>query len=202
MTNELCLSAPELKSKDFYNYDWRMDPEIRDTHVTTLSWPILTSEAAALLASFIGLRRTLDAGAGTGFISHQLQNLGAKNIIASDLGDESFHDYGMRIVYKRDHVGNSLDLLPGDFEVVLLSWPPYKKDFGFQVVKKMAPGTILIYNGEDLYGCTGDDLFHEYLEKNFTVMENITASLQMHHVRFPGVYDDWVVYRKTTNEVL
>ena len=198
MTSELICTIPELKPKEFYkNYGWNE----RDTHVKIKSWPILTSGVATVLASFIGKRRTLDAGAGTGFISHHLQNLGAKNIIASDVGGDVFHSYGMSTVYKRDHVGNSLDLLPGKFEIVLLSWPPYEDEFAFEVVKKMALGTILIYNGEGWGGCTGDDLFHEYLEDRFTVMENITEQIGVHHARFSGINDRWTVYRKVIDEL-
>ena len=194
MLNELICTIPELKPKEFYN---NLGWAARRKHTSTISWPILTLEVATVLASFIGKRRTLDAGAGTGFISHHLQNLGAKNIIASDVGGHNFFKYDMSTVYKRDHVGNSFDLLPGKFEIVLLSWPPYLEPFAFEVVKKMALGTILIYNGEGLEGCTGDDQFHEYLENKFTVMENITDQLALHHARFLHIYDRWTVYRKT-----
>ena len=106
MLNELLCTIPELKPKEFYNnLDWR----VRQKHTSTTSWPILTLEVATVLGSFIGKRRTLDTGAGTGFISHHLQNLVAKNIIASDIGGDKLHSYGMSTVYKRDHVGNSLD---------------------------------------------------------------------------------------------
>lgn len=193
MLNELICTIPELKPKEFYN---NLDWATRQKHTSTTSWPILTLEVATVLASFIGKRRTLDAGAGTGFISHHLQNLGAKNIIASDVGGHNFFNYNMSTVYKRDHVGNSLDLLPGKFEIVLLSWPPCEEPFAFEVVKKMAVGTILIYNGEGWGGCTGDDLFHKNLKNEFTVMEGITDQLALHHVRFLSIYDRWTVYRK------
>lgn len=198
MLNELICTIPELKPKEFYNnLDWRA----RQKHTSTTSWPILALEVATVLALFIGKRRTLDAGAGTGFISRHLQNLGAKNIIASDVGGEEFSKYDMSALYKRDHVGNSLDLLPGNFEIILLSWPPYLEPFAFEVAKKMALGTILIYNGEGWGGCTGDDQFHEYLEDRFTVMENITEQLGVHHARFSGIYDRWTVYRKVIDEL-
>jgi hypothetical protein len=59
MLNELLCTIPELKPKEFYNnLDWRA----RQKHTSTTSWPILTLEVATVLTSFIGKRRTLDAG--------------------------------------------------------------------------------------------------------------------------------------------
>lgn len=137
----------------------------------------------------------------TSYISAHLEKLGASNVVTSDIGGAALIRYGMKAVYKRDHVGNSLDLLPGNFEIVLLSWPPYLEEFAFEVAKKMALGTILIYNGEGWGGCTGDDLFHEYLEDRFTVMEDITDQLDLHHARFSGIHDRWTVYRKVIDEL-
>jgi hypothetical protein len=196
MTHTL-VNIPALESKDNYrDICNKSDYKIRRSHTSTKSWTVLTKETAKVLASFIGKRKTLDAGAGTGYISAHLEKLGASNIVTSDIGGATFDEYGMRDVYKRDHVGDSTELLPGDFEIVLLSWPPYDQDFGFRVAEKMKPGTILIYNGEGYGGCTGDDQFHDYLESNFTSDEDMTDSLNKHHVRFLGIYDSWSVYRK------
>lgn len=169
--------------------------EVRDEYVKT-SWTILTHEVAVLLAAYIGKRKTLDAGAGTGYMSAHLEQLGATNITASDIGGEMFSKYGMSQVYKRDHEGDSCSLLPGDFEVVILSWPPYNKPFGFLVAEKMKPGSILIYNGEGDGGNTGDDVFHYSLDIDFELQEEITDNLNNEHVRFSGINDRWHVYKK------
>ena len=192
------ITPPPLLSKAEYleivrNDDHRDKRRWNTRHV---SWTILTSEVAKKLASFIGSRPTLDAGAGTEYTSYHLHNLGAANITASDAGGKYFSDYGMSNVYKRDHTGCSTELLPGDFEVVLLSWPPYLQDFGLRVARGMKSGTVLIYNGEGEGGCTGDDEFHDYLESCFIEDVRVTQSLNKDHVRWPGIYDEWRVLTK------
>lgn len=189
-------TLPELKPLAFYKQlCFSESNRLRLGDVTTKSWPVLTLEVAAILANYIGSSKTLDAGAGTGFISAHLKRLGV-NITASDIGGAAFADYGMNQVYVRDHEGDSLLLLPGDFQTVLLSWPPYDDSFGYSVISKMKPGTVLIYNGEGYGGCTGDDAFHYCLEVEFVLIEDITESLNQNHHRFHGIHDRWSVYKK------
>lgn len=187
---------PELKSKAFYKQlNLNEDLHIRSSQVTGKSWPILTVEVANILSKHIGSSKTLDAGAGTGFISAHLRLLGV-NITASDIGGTVFANYGMSRVYARDHEGDSVSLLPGDFQTVLLSWPPYEDSFGYRVVSKMKPDSTLIYNGEGYGGCTGDAAFHYCLDTDFVLQENITDTLNQNHHRFYGIHDRWGVYKK------
>ncbi len=169
----------------------------RHVHIAEYGFVVLTRETVQALARFIGARKCLDAAAGTGWLSHVLAQEGV-NVTASDLGGESPGRYRMRKVWRRDHEGDSLQLLPGDYEVVILCWPPYQRSFGYDVISRMKPGQVLIFQGESAGGCTADDAFFAQLEDEtlWSKDEAATQQLNQDHLRFATVHDRWSVWRK------
>lgn len=58
------------------------------------------------------------------------------------------------------------------YDVILLSWPPYSKPFGAEVLKMIKEGTYVIYIGEEEGGCTGDDEMFQIIETQFDVVRD------------------------------
>ena len=118
---------------------------------------VVSQELLDTLATMLVNKRCLEVGAGSGFLSHFLSR--GVDIQASDLGGTCASNYGLSKVWQRDHEGNSLSLLPGAFDAVVLCWPPYNGSFGADVLQAMAPGQLLFFEGEGQGGCTADDAF-------------------------------------------
>jgi hypothetical protein len=137
--------------------------------------------------------RVLDAGSGSGFIAKELCRRGVETI-AVDLSDYENHEhkfgYPMIQVHQRDAQGDAVEFVGNGFDVVLLTWPPNEDDMGrsfaFDVAAAMKPGQMLIYEGEDCGGCTGDDAFFKYLldEHSWFKDQKCTDSLNAVHVKF------------------
>lgn len=73
---------------------------------------------------------------------------------------------------------------------VFMAWPPYNDPMAYNVIKEMLPGKILIYIGEGEGGCTGDDLFFDYLYKEFDEVEFIRI------LSWTGIHDNCRIYIK------
>lgn len=157
--------------------------EIRISHV---GFPILTQETLTSLVSICQGRSVLDVGARTGFITRNLQKAGI-DCLGLDLVETVIDD---------QLVVEAGDFREFDREITLLSWPPYLEELAFQAATNMASGKTLIYQGEDLGGCTGDETFFEELEKNFILNNESTDALNEFHVTWPGIHDRWFVYVK------
>jgi 16S rRNA G966 N2-methylase RsmD len=136
----------------------------RDKHIKEYGFPILTKECLDTLSDFLKSKKCLDAGAGSGYLSYFLDQRGV--VVTASEKFISGNGYGFKKIWKNDHAGDSLDLLPGDFDAVLLAWPPYESEFGMNVLTKMTKGQLLVYQGEGMGGCTGNDEMHESLKND------------------------------------
>lgn len=164
---------------------------VGDLYQLEHAYPLLSSELLDSLASFIGSRRVLDAGAGLGTLSQLLKSRGA-NVVASDRDGW----YPPILERRLDHVGDSIALLPGDFDLVMLSWPPHKKPFGYSVVKAMRSGQVLIHMGE-FGGCTGDRRLERELQSaRWSHEDDATAELNRFALQIFGLHDRWDVFVK------
>ena len=168
----------------------------RDLHIKEYGFPILTKECLDVLSILFKSKKCLDVGAGTGYLSYFLEQSGV-DITASEKF-VSGNGYGFKKIWKNDHAGDSLELLPGDFDAVLMAWPPYESDFGKKVISNMASGQLLVYQGEGMGGCTGDDDMHEALSDNslWEPLKDISEELNSNHLQFDGIHDRWHVYRR------
>lgn len=55
-------------------------------------------------------------------------------------------------------------------------------------------GRSLVYVGEWRGGCTGDDAFHDYLDENFEIIEEVLSP------RWGGINDTRMVFRRKANQ--
>lgn len=178
---------------------WRVESMLasswsRDVFIRDYGFAMLTKETLDALAQWLNGRRTLEAGAGSGYLSQALCERGAR-VTASDLGGEHAQGFNILRVLRRDHEGDSLALLPGPYEVVLLSWPC--GSFGYDVASRMQPGQYLVYQGEDCGGCTADaDFFGLLGSSQWEPDREASRALNQGHLQFFGMHDTWSVFQR------
>lgn len=162
----------------------------------TFGYCLYTQEVLACLSRFLKGKRVLDAGSGSGWLSAQLTDEGV-NVTACDRVDyrdvSNRGGYAIHDVYRLDVCDDALNLLPGDFDAVLLVWPPYRSEFAAKVLRSLRPGTTVIYEGEGRGGNAADQDFFDYREQAFVHNEIFSRLLNCHHRRFPAMNDRWWV---------
>jgi len=143
----------------------------------------------------------LDAGSGSGFLSKELCSRGIDTFAVDRCDYENKKrefGYPMIKVYQRDALGDAIGYVANHFGAVLLTWPPYDKPFALEIAKAMHPEQLLIFEGEDAGGCTGDDKFFEYVEdvNYWTPLKSLSDHLDEVHVTFAPQHDHWFIWRK------
>ena len=161
---------------------------------------LFTAESICSLAALCKGKKVLEAGSGSGWLADQLAQRGIA-ITAADWADyrqarDTKRGYPMRTVFRLDHHGDAVALLPGSFDVVLLVWPNLGTPFGEQVAHAMRSGQVMILEGEEKGGNTATDEFFDLLSADFERLEVETQALNEHHRTFPGLHDRWQVLRK------
>lgn len=190
-------SYPSSDHADLSERFWHQ----RKVFIREFGFCLVTSECLCFLADFLASKKILEAGSGTGWLAMELAQRGV-DIIAADWTDyrqvpaESSRGYAMRSVYKLDHHGDVVKLLPGDFDAVLIIWPNLDKPFAQNVATAMKPGQIMIYEGEGAGGCNATDAFFDVLNRDFDPLVDETKALNKDHRVFPGLHDLWVISRK------
>jgi len=161
---------------------------------------LFTAECVLTLAALCKGKKVLEAGSGSGWLAQQLAQREIA-ITAADWTDyrqprNTTRGYPMQTVFRLDHHGNAVTLLPGNFDMVLLIWPNLGTQFGEQVARAMSSGQIMILEGEEKGGNTATDEFFDVLSADFERLDAETLALNKHHRTFPSLYDRWYVLRK------
>jgi SAM-dependent methyltransferase len=203
------LLLEPLKPRSYYHerlsndtltpLDGRLDPYrfmlphlVRDAYIQDYGFAILTRETADELISLTRGRKVLDAGSGSGYIAKVLHDAGV-DVTAVDSGTGS---YGFKTCWKRDIEADAATLLPGDYDVVLLSWPCYGATFAHEVISAMRTAQTLVFQGEGIGGCTANDAFFDDLRKDWFRQDEWSDALNQGHVQFHGLHDRWSVHVK------
>ena len=161
---------------------------------------LFTAECIFSLAALCKSKKVLEAGSGSGWLADQLAQQEIE-ITAVDWTDyrqpcDKKHGYPMRSVFRLDHHGDAVALLPGSFDVVLLVWPNLDTPFGEQVAHAMRSGQIMILEGEEKGGNTATEEFFDVLSADFERLDAETLALNEHHRTFPGLHDRWQILMK------
>ncbi len=80
----------------------------------------------------------------------------------------------------------------------ILSWPEYDSLEACEYLKYMKKNDFLIYFGELEDGGCANEQFFKKLVENFIVDENKTKKIQSCYIRWGGVNDKAIVYKKIT----
>ena len=131
----------------------------------------------------------IELGAGTGYWANVI-NANGGNIVAFD----KFPPKDGSNFYFRNP-DQWFDVQYGDDEklkeypdrTLFLCWPDYDTPMAYEAVKKYT-GDVLIYEGEDEYGCTGNKAFHQLLERKWKLENKLMMP------QWEGIHDYLFVY--------
>lgn len=181
--------GPRPRTRDL-EYD-RMSMEgnqARRTYALTHSWAIPTEEAIQFIKGYAphGL---VDMGAGSGYWAHLLHDAGvAVRAFDTAPGNNTWTEVEQSWFLVEVGSPATLAFLPG-IETLLLVWPPYSDSMAAESLR-FFQGHTVIYVGEQGGGCTGDEIFHDMLENEWTEVDNLGIP------QWPGLHDSIAVYRR------
>lgn len=169
------------------NHDW----ERRRKYTEKNGWFIPTEETVGILAEYLKDKKVLEVASGTGYLAAHLRQRGVADYTAVDLyvnyWEVDSPNYGST-------VGDALEHVNQDYNVVVMAWPPYNAPFGRKVVQQMRGGQTLVLQGEGWGGCTGSDQMFQALDDYFVRDDELTDRLNEHHIQFESIHDEWTVY--------
>ena len=144
--------------------------ENRFEYVARFAWAIPTEEIIRQIAKFSN-NKIVEIGAGTGYWAWLFEQTGV-----------TIHAYQKYL--QNNHCAHKIaytKLLKGSPNILrkynsnwalFLCWPPYSSPMAARCLRRFA-GNKLVYIGEGDYGCTGDNVFHEMLDKQWKHIESI-----------------------------
>lgn len=181
-----------------YNPRDIMGYKARCEYIATASWFILVKEQAEILANFLKGKKVLEVCAGVGYLAAHMRQLGVTDYIAIDVFGKNHPsgnvNYG---VTQR----SAFNVTVAKADVVIMTWPNYNSNLADTIVRQMRKDQVLIYQGEDWGGCTGDDRFHRYIGNpdKFVELSLISQRLKHYQVQWSGIYDEFTVLKKLVN---
>jgi hypothetical protein len=184
------LVDPEYK-KLISEYGWPSGESWakRDHFRHGISWHIPTQSLIDLL---ISLSPLVSVGSGFGYTESLVKEQGG-DIIATDLNPNISNKWCREGEYrlKVEQLEAAEAVSKYRDRNVFMAWPPYDDPMAFNVAQRMSGGKLLVFVGEDYGGCTGNDDFFKYLEKQFEHLKT-GASIPSWH----GIHDHVYVYKK------
>jgi hypothetical protein len=150
--------------------------------VSKYAWAIPNKKAIKELCKYSPL---VEIGAGTGYWANLVKQMGG----IVDCYDKYLLD---KNYYK--HTTHYTNIKEGDESILnnispkvnlFLCWPPYNSSMANKCLN-IFKGNYLIYIGEGYDGCTGDNMFHEELEKKWEEINviNIPQWFEIHDYMF------------------
>lgn len=176
----------------------RCDGMPRHEYVAEKGWHIFQKYQAKLIAEYIQNVKTVEVMAGSGhvmdWVKKELRKLGADTSKYQGFDDGSWGYSAPGIVRKEVN-----DIRLKDYTYVIMAWPPYNSPAAYDVVRHMAVGSVLLYQGESFGGCCGCDKFQDYMYDHFVPTGgHLEDSLNANHKQWEYVNDNWEVWTKVS----
>jgi len=155
---------PEFAKKRLLDdYNFRMLNAYRNELIKSMGYLQISYEWVKPLADFIGTKKCLEIMSGNGALSSALRKCGV-DIVATD-------DYSWGIFANKNNHWLDIENISArkaikkydDVKYIICSWPPYDTKDAYEALKMMRTcnaSARMIYFGEPLGGCTGDEKFH------------------------------------------
>jgi len=188
----------EQLSKEFTNESFEFSMKsfaLRQIYIQNYGFLLVSKQLIKTLYKQLDNSKTLEVGAGSGFLASHLQKK-----IFYDAIDEfpiEHNTYGFISNYGYVQTIQAEKYLAkhvNDYQNILMSWPNYDTSFAYNILNLMQPKQTLYYCGEDKYGCTANDNFFDLLESKAVLNSQLTDELNKSHYSWPGVHDSWSVY--------
>lgn len=167
---------------------------MKSEYVINRGFTVVTQENLQTLVLLARDHNVLNLSCGTGYLAYHLERNGVsitavdEHPMSSRFGLEK-GPYTNKII-KCDYNSINLSL----FDLFLITCPDYEKITLDDVVKDIAVGSVVIYNGEWKEG--EDNGFYKTLIERFVVITEPTNKLNTNHVCFKGSRDIWLVLKK------
>lgn len=166
--------------------------ELRDEIICKFGFAILTSKTVEVLRSYVPI---LEVGAGSGYWAYELRRVGV-DVVATDPGTGKYRfdkcdiNGGKWKFWTSVEKINALDAIAKyPRRSLLIVWPDYDETWAATALKAYEGNTVL-YVGEGTGGCTGNDEFHNVLDKGFPIQKVI--EIPQHF----GIHDNLFICRK------
>lgn len=140
----------------------------------------------AAVRKIADLGTIVEIGAGTGYWAKLLSDHGA-TVRAFDDGSWKLPKRWYPV--KR---GGAISAGRVEADALLLCWPPYKKRMA-RIALNAFRGSRVAYVGEGGWGCTGDDGFHEELDRDWDLLDEVRIP------QWVGVHDRLYIYERKGN---
>ena len=138
----------------------------RELLVKEYSYAIPDEKALEIISKY---GPVVEFGSGTGYWAKLLSDRGV-DILAFDKSPPKENRYNFKRKFF-DIKYSDIDALDNIKDrSLMLSWPCYASSFAYDALKRFQ-GDCLIYIGESMGGCTGNDSFFELLEEEWELVE-------------------------------
>lgn len=194
---ELLNPKCDFEGNEFKYSKYVYQFSVRDIHIKYLGFPLLTQEVGYTLAKFLEAKKVIDVGCGTGYLTFHLKSMGVDIVGVDNYSSSYTHGIMGSVKHTNPIECDARDIDYSKYDVVILSWPDYESSLAYEVISKLHPGQIIIYQGESCGGCTGDDAFHDLItgSTKFKELVELSEELFDNHVRFAGIHDNWYIYQ-------
>ncbi len=167
---------------------------LRGEYTKKFGYYLVSEDFLSVTSNFLKNKNVLEAGAGSGFLSHSLQKNGI-NITPIDIKVKK-NSYGFEHTYTNIIEEEAAKHLKSNkYDTVIMSWPNYQTNFAYNVLFDMSIGQTLIYIGESWGGCTANDQFFELLEDKCEIQRKVTTDIQKNSYSWPCIHDQVTVYQ-------
>ena len=158
------IGGPIMQFLDSLPYTEGLPVSWRRKYTENIGFPLFAENWVKPLAKWIGDRPCLEVMAGSGFLSYALSLYGC-NIKSTD--NFTWFPRFNKIYYNVEQMDciEAIEKYGKDVKFILISWP-YMDNDAYRCLKTMRtinPSCRMIYIGEDIGGCTADNLFFENL---------------------------------------
>lgn len=172
----------ETYERPLFPMDWLRANTARDILAQAYAWAVPSTEAIDAIAA-LG-PQVVEIGAGTGYWASLLARRGVM-----------VHAYDIRprpLSYHPVQFGTYTAARQHPDATLLLCWPPMGEPMAYCALREFQ-GQHVAYVGEGGGGCTGDDEFHDWLDRHWTLSTVVGIP------QWNGIHDRLFLYRRATS---
>jgi hypothetical protein len=162
----------------------------RDTFIERFGFAVPTPPAIKAISQFVGQRKVLEVGAGTGLWARLLSDAGVVVTAVDDWSGKYNKPMKVGTHYPIERVDGIEAVKRHEHKALLLCWPDYDDPIAAAALKAFC-GDRLVYIGEGESGCTGDDRFHKML-RHWELVQSIALP------QWPGIHDELTLHRRNS----
>lgn len=190
LSEGLILDREPYSFNHFDTAQWHLHFTVREKYIERFGFAIPNEAALEAIATAAPI---LEAGAGSGYWAHELKKFGV-DIVATDPGTGCYHGLPNKGFWNQDwHTVEKLTATEAikayPTRNILTVWPDLHGNWPTRMLRSYR-GKHLFYVGEGDGGCTGNDAFHQHLDKHYELVQEITIP------QFESIHDRLFCYSR------